>query len=208
MHKRSCLPAAARSKRCGRPLGAALHSHGSGLGAASTNEREIEPRHWQIRRQKHRLLTGGRHSSPRMQATLAHCKMFALRFLSIMVISLCVSGCGQESKGPKGDTGAPGPPGPMGETGPQGPAGPLGPPGPPGPAGPPGRASQTRVLRVNCALQACQVQCDLEEVMVTAYCGSGRKPAIFLTERSASCGVVPSAADSPLVAVCVRSQGQ
>jgi len=42
-------------------------------------------------------------------------------------------------------------------------------------------------------------------VLVTAYCGIERKPASFLTERSVSCGVVPSAANSPLVAVCVSA---
>jgi hypothetical protein len=35
-----------------------------------------------------------------------------------------------------------------------------------------------------------------------------RKPATFLTEIAATCGISPNAADSPLVAVCVRSQAQ
>jgi hypothetical protein len=39
---------------------------------------------------------------------------------------------------------------------------------------------------------------------VTAYCGASRKPAVFLGEKAASCGVSPNASDSPLVAVCVR----
>ncbi|HEX5508986.1 MAG TPA: hypothetical protein VFX37_10825 [Pseudolabrys sp.] len=42
-------------------------------------------------------------------------------------------------------------------------------------------------------------------MLVTAYCGVTRKPATFLTEKSVSCGVVPNAADSPLVAVCVSA---
>jgi len=69
-------------------------------------------------------------------------------------------------------------------------------------------ASQTRVVRVNCATESCQVQCEMGEVMVTAYCGPSRKAATFLSESSASCGLTPSNADSPLVAVCVREQGQ
>jgi hypothetical protein len=130
------------------------------------------------------------------------------RLLSVIAVSLCVMSCGQEPKGPRGDTGPPGPPGLMGEAGTQGPAGSQGPQGRPGPAGPPGPASQTRVMRVNCALQSCQVQCDVEEVLVTAYCGVSRKPALFLGEKSASCGLAPNSAESPLVAVCVRSQAQ
>jgi len=134
--------------------------------------------------------------------------MHSARLLSVIAVSLCVISCGQEPKGPRGDAGPPGPPGPMGEAGAQGPAGSQGPQGPPGPAGPPGAASQTRVMRVNCALESCQVQCDLAEVLVTAYCGVSRKPAMFLSEKSVSCGLAPNSADSPLVAVCVRSQAQ
>jgi hypothetical protein len=49
------------------------------------------------------------------------------------------------------------------------------------------------------------VTCNEDEVLVTAYCGPQRQPANVLTERSVSCGVVPSAASSPLVAVCLRA---
>jgi hypothetical protein len=45
-------------------------------------------------------------------------------------------------------------------------------------------------------------------VMVTAYCGPSRHAATFLSENSASCGLTPSNADSPLVAVCVRAHAQ
>ena len=134
--------------------------------------------------------------------------MRTVQSLPIVMIALCLVGCGQNAKGPKGDAGAPGPPGPMGEAGPQGPAGQQGPAGPTGPAGPPGPASQTRIIRVNCALQSCQVQCNADEVLVTAYCGPGRKPAMYLSQVSASCGLASSTAESPLVAVCVRSQEQ
>ena len=61
---------------------------------------------------------------------------------------------------------------------------------------------------MNCALQSCQAACEVDEVLVNAFCGVSRKSATFLGENSASCGIAPSAADSPLIAVCVRSQSQ
>lgn len=112
--------------------------------------------------------------------------MHPARSLSIMAISLCVMGCGEQ--GPKGDTGLAGEPGPMGGSGPQGIAGPQGPPGPPGPGGPLGPPSLTWVIRVNCALQSCQTECEVNEVLVAAYCGLNRNAANFVTEKSASCG--------------------
>jgi hypothetical protein len=62
-----------------------------------------------------------------------------------------------------------------------------------------------RVVRVSCDQTTCTATCEEEEVLVSAYCGTQRNPANVLTERSVSCGVVPSAANSPLVAVCVRA---
>jgi hypothetical protein len=62
-----------------------------------------------------------------------------------------------------------------------------------------------RIIRVNCSTQSCQTQCEMSEVLVTAYCGPSRHAATFLSENSASCGLTPSNADSPLVAVCVRA---
>ena len=141
-------------------------------------------------------------------ATLAAATARPLFAVALVATALSLSGCGEESKGPKGDAGPPGPPGPMGQVGPQGPAGPQGPRGEPGPRGPAGPASESRVIRVDCALQSCQMQCEMNEVLVTAYCGPSRKPATFLSENSASCGLTPSASESPLVAVCVKSQGQ
>ncbi len=130
------------------------------------------------------------------------------RLLAVIAISLGVANCGQGAQGPKGDPGQPGPPGLAGPAGQQGPAGPQGQAGPPGPPGPPGASSQTRVIRLNCATQSCQAQCNVDEVLVMAYCGTSRKPASFLSEVGASCGVTPSATDSPLVLVCVRTQTQ
>jgi hypothetical protein len=120
------------------------------------------------------------------------------------VLALCclIVSCGEGPPGPKGDPGRPGPPGARGETGAVGPAGPQGPSGPPGPPGP---ASEVRILRANCVATTCVAECNANEILVTAYCGPSRTPANFLTEKSASCGVVPSASNSPLVAVCVSS---
>jgi hypothetical protein len=132
--------------------------------------------------------------------------MHYARLFAVVGISLCVMSCGE--KGPEGETGATGDLGPFGAAGPQGPRGPQGRPGPLGPAGPQGPPSQTRVIRVNCAIQACQAECGLHEVLVTAYCGLGRNAATFLTETSASCGMPPGPGNSPLVVVCVRSGGQ
>jgi hypothetical protein len=134
--------------------------------------------------------------------------MRPVRFAAAAVLSLVLAGCGQPSQGPRGEAGPPGPPGVKGDPGPQGPAGPPGAQGLQGPPGPPGPASQTRIIRANCALQSCTVQCEQEEVLVTAFCGIRRKTATFLTENSVSCGITPTPADSPLVAVCVRAQAQ
>jgi hypothetical protein len=57
-------------------------------------------------------------------------------------------------------------------------------------------------------LQSCVVNCEMNEILVAAYCGASRRAATFLTEISASCGIAPSAATSPLVAVCVRTDSQ
>ncbi len=130
------------------------------------------------------------------------------RFLFIVVLSLIAASCDLDQRGPKGDAGQSGPAGPQGDSGPQGPAGPQGPVGMQGPPGPPGPASQTRVIRVNCALQSCTTHCEQEEVLVSAFCGIKRRPVTFLTVNSVSCGVAPSPADNPLVAVCVRAASQ
>jgi hypothetical protein len=60
-------------------------------------------------------------------------------------------------------------------------------------------------VRTNCIASTCVAECESSEVLVTAYCGASRHPATFLTERSASCGIVPNPANSPLVAVCASS---
>jgi len=114
-----------------------------------------------------------------------------------------LSGCGQ---GPPGPPGPPGPKGDKGDPGPVGPMGPPGPPGPPGPRGPPGPPSPSlRVIRSSCLNGECTVQCEDDEVLLMAYCGPTRKPAQYLAERAATCGVNVSASNAPLVAVCVAA---
>jgi Collagen triple helix repeat (20 copies) len=112
-----------------------------------------------------------------------------------------LAGCGKGPQGdtgpagPKGDAGSAGPAGPKGDVGPAGPAGPKGDAGPAGPPGPSG----VRIVRSDCSSGSCTVECHENEVLVTAYCGPNRSPALFSKERSASCGPP----DTPLVAVCV-----
>ena len=113
-----------------------------------------------------------------------------------------LAACG---KGPQGDTGPAGPQGPKGDVGavgPAGPAGPAGTAGPQGPAGPP--SPSVRVVKSDCT-SGCTVQCQENEILVTAYCGPTRNAAQMLGERGASCGPVASPANAPLVAVCVAA---
>ena len=125
--------------------------------------------------------------------------------IAAIAVSACLAACGQPGpQGPKGDTGPSGPPGPKGDAGMNGMPGP---PGPSGLQGRPGVSASVRVIRQNCVEASCTAQCDVNEVLVSAYCGVARRPATFLGENSVSCGVVPTAANSPLVAVCVASSG-
>ena len=129
--------------------------------------------------------------------------MRILGITAVIAMSLCLAACAKPGpQGPKGDPGAAGPPGPKGDTGMNGAPGPQGLQGPPGP---PGVSAKVRVIRQNCLEASCTAQCEVDEVLVTAYCGVGRHPASFLSENAVSCGVVPTAANSPLVAVCAAS---
>ncbi len=132
--------------------------------------------------------------------------MRIIRMAAAIGILACVAGCGKAGPpGPKGDAGPAGPAGPMGEAGAAGLPGPPGLQGPPGPAG---QSASIRVIRQPCLTGACTAQCNVNEVLVTAYCGTARRAAKFLSENSASCGVVPNPANSPLVAVCAATSGQ
>jgi hypothetical protein len=126
--------------------------------------------------------------------------------LPAAVLSLLLASCGGSP--PPATPGPPGPQGPQGAKGDVGPPGPPGPQGLTGPQGPPGQASQVRVIRMTCGVQSCSVACNIDEVLVSAYCGPTRRAATVLSENSVSCGIVPSAADSPLVAVCARAPSQ
>jgi hypothetical protein len=92
--------------------------------------------------------------------------------------------------------GAPAVPGAQGERGPQGPPGPQGPRGANGDAG-------IRIVRTACNGD-CSMQCEPDEVLLTAHCGVGRAPAIYPTESSALCRS-RSNARVEVVAACVKS---
>jgi len=130
--------------------------------------------------------------------------MRATHLMLAVALVAGLAGCG---KGPQGATGPAGPAGPKGDVGPAGPAGPKGDVGLVGPAGPKGDSGAAgppgpggvRIVRSDCSSGPCTVECHENEVLVTAYCGPTRSPALFSKERSASCGPP----DTPLIAVCV-----
>jgi hypothetical protein len=128
----------------------------------------------------------------------------------VFTLAVFLSACGQGPQGLQGAKGDQGPPGtagatgPKGDAGPAGPAGPKGDVGPAGPAGPkgdtgPAGTSGVRIVRSDCTSESCTVACRENEVLVTAYCGPNRSPALFSKERSASCGPP----DTPVVAICI-----
>jgi len=124
-------------------------------------------------------------------------------FMAVLTVCVGLAAC-SESPQP-GQRGPQGPPGPQGEQGAAGAPGVQGPQGPPGPPGPPGRSATVRIIRHACGDGACTAQCERNEVLVTAFCGTTRRAAEYLTENTASCGADPSARDSPLVAVCAAA---
>jgi hypothetical protein len=111
------------------------------------------------------------------------------RILIAVMLALAVVGCSKAEPGEKGDPGPAGPPGQKGDAGPRGPAGPAG--------------AGLRVVRASCDASGCTAQCADDEVLLTAYCGATRNPAIFPTERSASCRL-HNPANSPVVAACAK----
>lgn len=121
--------------------------------------------------------------------------------LAIVTVSLLAS-CSKPEPGPQGPKGDPGL---KGDTGAQGLGGAAGPQGLQGPPGPAGASSQFRLVRAPCTSEPqCQVTCRDDEVAVTAYCGTKRAPASFLTERSISCGINPDSSAGALVVVCAK----
>jgi hypothetical protein len=109
--------------------------------------------------------------------------MYVVGMLTIIAVAGSLIIWGQSSKGPMGDQGPPGPKGPQGD------------------AGPPSTTSGIRIVRSNCDETTCRVQCSENEMLLTAYCGPKRNPAIIPTERAATCHN-PMPVNSPLVAVC------
>src|SRR5262245_7453706 len=134
-----------------------------------------------------RILLGGK--SVCTSGALQEVLMRKAILLGTLIIAACLGGCGQASQGEKGDAG------------PAGPAGPQGSPGPPGPVGPAG--AQVRVVQSDCTATSCVAECSADEVLITAYCGVRRTPAVFPSERAASCRT-RGAASSPLVGVCAK----
>jgi hypothetical protein len=111
--------------------------------------------------------------------------MYVVGTLTMIALAGSMIIWGQGPKGPMGDQGPPGPKGPRGD------------------AGPPGSASDIRIVRSNCDETTCRVRCGENEILLTAYCGPKRNPAIIPTERTAACRN-PMPANSPLVAVCAQ----
>lgn len=144
-----------------------------------------------------------------------------MRMLTLIVaIVVCtgLAGCSQQSPpgergptGPQGEKGEAGPPGPMGKAGPQGPPGPQ---GSQGPAGSPGSGTSIRVERSECYSPGCVIACREHELLLTAYCGPERAPAIFPSENSASCPRKESrrgrteTKNGPLVVACASVSSQ
>jgi hypothetical protein len=62
------------------------------------------------------------------------------------------------------------------------------------------RASVFVLVQSTCVSGNCTITCRENEVLVTAYCGPNRNAATYL---AASCGVAATAANGPLVVVCV-----
>jgi hypothetical protein len=118
--------------------------------------------------------------------------MHLYRALIVITSAICLVGCGKGAQGEKGDPGPAGPPGEKGAA---------------GPAGPPGMSSAVRILRTNCEAPNCTAQCSDDEVLLIAYCGPTRNPAVFPTERSASCRP-RNAANNPLIAACAKTASQ
>ena len=108
---------------------------------------------------------------------------YVVGMLTIVAVAGSLIIWGQSSKGLMGDQGPPGPKGPQGD------------------AGLPSTTSGIRIVRSNCDETTCRVQCGENEMLLTAYCGPKRNPAIIPTERAATCRN-PMPVNSPIVAVC------
>jgi hypothetical protein len=60
------------------------------------------------------------------------------------------------------------------------------------------------VVRSSCNPAGCTAECAEDEIVIAAWCGVGRNPATYPSERSASCRS-RSAANNPVTAVCAKA---
>lgn len=135
-------------------------------------------------------------------------------FMGLIALSGLLASCGQGPPGPKGDPGPVGPQGARGDAGPPGPAGVTGPAGAPGPQGPqglagtPGLSSQIRIVErtveEGCDSDECRIACNDGEFLLTAYCGTERKPPVYERDGSVSCRNRAERKEL-IVAACVRN---
>jgi hypothetical protein len=140
--------------------------------------------------------------------------MRPVTFMGVIALSVFLTSCSQGPPGPKGDPGPAGPQGAKGDTGPPGaaglagPAGVAGPQGPPGPAGTPGLSSQVRIVErtveEGCDSNECRIGCNDDEFLLTAYCGTERKPPIYDRDGSVSCRGRAERKEL-IVAACLRN---
>ena len=112
--------------------------------------------------------------------------------VGVIALTVFLASCGQGPSGPKGDAGPTGPQGAKGDTGPPGPAGVAGPQGAQGPPGTPGSSSQIRIVErtvkeEGCDSDECRIACNDGEFLLTAYCGTERRPPIYDRDGSVSC---------------------
>ena len=134
--------------------------------------------------------SGGKHARPWSSVGVwALATLSALGLIGFVVVFGFVlartAALGPQAAVPEGPRAAPAQhaTGVLGAKGDPGPRGERGPPGPVGPRGDPG----IRILRHNCAGGNCTLECDDDEVLLTAHCGIGRTPAVYPTEHSALC---------------------
>jgi hypothetical protein len=131
----------------------------------------------------------------------------------VCALGLALAACGDNAKGPKGDAGPAGAqgqkgdPGPAGPPGPQGPKGDAGPAGPQGPAGAAAAAGNVRVVRAACNADGCTVNCEDDELLMTAWCGAARVAATISNDKSATCRR-KGAASNPLIGFCIKAPAQ
>ena len=145
--------------------------------------------------------------------------MRTVRLLTVAALALCVAACSEGTQGPKVRRARPARPGPPGLparralTEPQ--VRQVRPvrPGRPdprvrkacqAPQGAPGSGASVRVVSATCDAASCVVACNKGEILLMAYCGRRKTPAVFPTPDSASCHR-HEPASNPLIAACASS---